>query len=252
MPLLKRGTPVISESIAYLAPCASLIGTVHVAAGSSIFYGAILRADACNMGAGRSKEEFETWKNLSKKQRLKQDSDVDDTAGGGGIFIGENTNIQDGCIVTSRDDHTNVGKGVTVGHCAQIHSAIVEDHCLIGMGAILCSGSRVESLSFVAAGAVIGRNVVVGSGELWVGNPGRKLRDLTVKEKDHLYFQADEYVKLATSQSGVMDLGGNIQLPANADADADANADANANADVSTPIEESGNSSASSKDKNQQ
>jgi len=240
MPMLKRGTPVISDNIAYLAPCATLIGTVHVGANSSIFYGAVLRADACNMGAGRSQAEFDNWKALSQKQRLKQDSDVDDTAGGGGIFIGENTNIQDGCIVTSRDDHTKIGNGVTVGHCAQIHSAIVEDNCLIGMGAILNAGSRVESLSFVAAGAVIRRNEVVRSGELWVGNPARKLRDLTEKEKKQLHFQADEYVKLASSQSGVMDLGGNIQLPDSA------------NAGVSIAESDSESDAAPSKDKNQQ
>ena len=210
MPLLRRGTPVVSDDIAYLAPCASLIGTVHIGAGSSVFYGAVLRADDGNMACGRSKEEFDYWKAMSKEERLTQDKDIDDTAGGGGIFIGENTNIQDGCIISSRDDHTTIGNGVTVGHCAQIHSATVEDNSLIGMGAILTSGSRVESMAFVAAGAVIGKNEVVLSGELWIGNPARKLRNLTEKEKKHLSFQADEYVKLASSQSKVMNLGGNI------------------------------------------
>ena len=78
------------------------------------------------------------------------------------------------------------------------------------MGAILNPGSKVESLSFVAAGAVIGRGEVVKSGELWVGNPARKLRDLREDEKQRLYYQADEYVKLATSQNDAMELGGNI------------------------------------------
>lgn len=216
MPLLKRGTPKVSPEIAYLAPCASLIGTVHIGAKSSVFYGAILRADACNMGCGRSQEELERWKGLSKQDRLMEDSKetgdivvVDKSTGAvaGGIFIGENTNIQDGCIITSKADHTMIGNGVTVGHCAQIHSATVEDHALIGMGAILNPGSKVETLSFVAAGAVVGANQVVKSGELWVGNPARKLRELTHGEKQQLFYQAEEYIKVASAQSNVMQLG---------------------------------------------
>lgn len=222
MPLLKRGTPVVSDEIAYLAPCASLIGTVHVGKGSSIFYGAVLRADDCNMGCGRSSEELEEFKNKDKEKRFIEDRDTDDTAGGGGIFIGEGTNIQDGCVITSKKEHTKIGNGVTVGHLAQIHSATVEDNCLIGMGAILRPGSKVESLSFVAAGAVIGENEVVKSGELWIGNPARKLRDLSDKEKNHLYYQASEYVKLATSQNNAMDLGGNLRIGSESKADGEA------------------------------
>jgi len=210
MPLLKRGTPEVSDKVAYIAPCASLIGSVRVEEGSSIFYGSVLRADACNMGSGRTEEEFENWRALSKEQRKIQDADDADGPGGGGIFIGKGTNVQDGCIITSKLDHTSIGDGVTVGHCAQIHSATVEDNCLIGMGAILNPGSKVESLSFVAAGAVIGKGEVVKSGELWVGNPARKLRGLREEEKQRLFYQADEYVKLATSQNHAMELGGNV------------------------------------------
>lgn len=210
MPLLKRGAPVVSDDVAYIAPCASLIGTVHVGEGSSVFYGSVLRADLCNMGCGRSQEEFEQWRALSREQRGEKDADETDSPGGGGIFIGKGTNIQDGCVITSRVDHSVVGDGVTVGHSAQIHSAVVEDNCLIGMGAILNPGSKVESLSFIAAGAVVGKGEIVKSGELWVGNPARKLRDLTEKEKQQLHYQADEYVKLATSQNSAMELGGNV------------------------------------------
>ncbi len=192
MPLLRRGEPVIHENAAYIAPCSSLIGTVHIGEGSSVFYGSVLRADTCNMGCGRTKEEVEHWKSLSKEQRRIQDRDMDDSAGGGGIFIGNGSNIQDGCIITSRHDHTSIGNNVTVGHLAQIHSATVEDNCLIGMGAILNSGSKIETLSFVAAGAVVGKGEVIKSGELWVGNPAKKIRDLTQDEKNKLQYQAEE------------------------------------------------------------
>jgi carbonic anhydrase/acetyltransferase-like protein (isoleucine patch superfamily) len=210
MPLIKRGSPKIHNDVAFIAPCSSLIGSVYVGEGSSIWYKSVLRADKCNMGCGRSEEEYEEWKEMEKEDREVLDRGYDDSGGAGGIFIGNGTNIQDGCIVTSRDDHTRIGNNVTVGHSAQIHSATVGDNCLIGMGSVLNPGSKVESMSFVAAGAVVPRDHVVKSGELWVGNPARKVRDLTQKERNQLAFQATEYVKKATEQSGTMLLGGNI------------------------------------------
>lgn len=211
MPLLLRGSPKIHENVAFIAPCSSLIGTVQVGEGSSIWYGAVLRADKCNMGCGRSEVEFENWKELSKEDREFVDRGAHGAGSpSGGIFIGNGTNIQDACILTSAEDHTRIGDNVTVGHSAQIHSATVEDNCLIGMGSILNPGCKVETMSFIAAGAVIDRDVVVKSGELWVGNPAKKLRDLSEGEKKKLRFQADEYVKKAATQKGTMELGGNL------------------------------------------
>jgi hypothetical protein len=46
--------------------------------------------------------------------------------------------------------------------------------------------------------------------ELWVGNPARKLRDLSEKERAKLHYQSSEYVQVATSHRDVMLLGGNL------------------------------------------
>ena len=131
-------------------------------------------------------------------------------ANGGGIYIGEGTNIQDACIVTSYEGHTIIGKYVTVGHAAHIHSATVGDESLIGMGAMLRPGSVVESQSFVAAGAVVERGCIVKEGEIWGGNPARKLRDLTNEERGRLRLQAEKYIDVAKTHSHVMELGGNV------------------------------------------
>ena len=212
MSLLNRGSPKVDDNVAMIAPCSSLIGDVHIGENSSIWYGAILRADECHNGMGHSDEVEKAWRQMSKEQRKDDNWMIGskDSGSGGSIIIGKNTNIQDGCIVTARDDHTQIGDYVTVGHCAQIHSSTVEDCCLIGMGAILQPGSVVETKSFVAAGAVIGKGVTVKSGELWIGNPARKIRDLTQAEQDKLFYQADQYVSVARGQTHVMELGGNV------------------------------------------
>ena len=129
MPLIKRGRPIISPDAAFLAPCSTLIGSVHVGAGSSIFYKAILRADNCENAESFSDDykKSQTWK-LDPERESRQNTQVI----GGGIFIGENTNIQDGSIIDAVEGHTIIGNGVTVGHLGSIHCAIVHDHSLIG------------------------------------------------------------------------------------------------------------------------
>jgi carbonic anhydrase/acetyltransferase-like protein (isoleucine patch superfamily) len=239
-PLLTAGKPLISSSAAYIAPCSTLIGSVTVGPGASIWYGAVLRADA---GANVESFRYETYEEFvaakralaSKEEKgeeavVSQDSSqesqshleydlpddrFDERFGrhGGGIFIGADSNIQDGCILTARTNHCIVGQGVTVGHLAQIHSATVGDFSLIGMGSIVQEGAVIESEAFVAAGAVVRSGQVVREGELWVGNPARKIRDLTAEQREKLHYQSSEYVKVATGQQGVMELGGNLADP---------------------------------------
>lgn len=194
MPLLRRGKPRVSKDVAFLAPCSTLIGSVHVGAGSSIWYKAILRADNCENaesfntnGANEEYEKQEPWE-LDPERESRHNT----LAIGGGIFIGENTNIQDGCIIDAAKNHTRIGNGVTIGHMASIHSATVHDNCLIGMGALLQEGVVVKSESLIAAGANVLANTVVETGELWVGNPARKIRDLTIEERQRLHYQANE------------------------------------------------------------
>lgn len=193
MPLLRRGRPRVSKDVAFLAPCSTLIGSVHVGAGSSIWYKAILRADNCeNAESFRINGEYSPDQQLEWELDPDRESRQNSRATGGGIFIGENTNIQDGCIIDAVKDHTRIGNGVTVGHLASIHSATVHDHCLIGMGSLLQEGVVVKSESLIAAGANVAANTVVESGELWVGSPARKLRDLTPAERQKLHYQASE------------------------------------------------------------
>jgi len=58
----------------------------------------------------------------------------------------------------------------------------VEDHCLIGMGAILLNRSRVASRSLVGAGALVTENKTFDEGKMILGAPAKALRDLTAEE----------------------------------------------------------------------
>jgi carbonic anhydrase/acetyltransferase-like protein (isoleucine patch superfamily) len=127
------------------------------------------------------------------------------------IRIGARSNLQDQCVVhvTHAGPHgppggvpTVIGEDVTVGHGAIIHACSIGDASLIGMGAIVLDGARVERNGFVGAGAVVPPGKVVGSGELWLGNPARCVRRLSAAEIEQLYYSARHYVKLKDNYLG--------------------------------------------------
>lgn len=121
------------------------------------------------------------------------------------IRIGARTNVQDGTVIHVSHDGphaklggfaTVVGADVTIGHKAIVHACRIEDACLVGMGAILLDGVVVEQHGFVGAGALVPPGKVVGRGEMWLGNPARRARQLSDAEIEALYYSAAHYVRL--------------------------------------------------------
>jgi len=156
------------DADAFVAPSASVVGDVSVGAGSSVWYGAVLRGDVNS------------------------------------IRIGCNTNIQDGTVVHVAKHNvkgsllpTIVGDNVTVGHKAMLHACTIEDGALVGMGATIMDGAVVKSGSMVAAGSLVTSGTEVASGQLWGGSPAKLMRELTAEEKAFLNVSAEEYTALA-------------------------------------------------------
>lgn len=119
------------------------------------------------------------------------------------IVIGDRTNIQDGCIlhVTHEGPYgagraLKIGNDVTVGHGAILHACTIEDGCLIGMSVTVLDGAIVHSQVIVGAGSLVPPNKELESGYLYLGNPVRRSRALTDKEKSYLQYSAEHYVRL--------------------------------------------------------
>jgi carbonic anhydrase/acetyltransferase-like protein (isoleucine patch superfamily) len=125
------------------------------------------------------------------------------------IKIGRYTNIQDNSVVHVADDFsTTIGDFVTVGHRAIVHGCKIEDHCMIGMGAIVMDGAIVGRGSIVGAGCVVKENAVIPPFSLVVGIPGKIIRTLP-EDTDKLHAQAVKYKTLWSERYGVMpDCGG--------------------------------------------
>src|SRR5688500_9090783 len=119
------------------------------------------------------------------------------------VTIGDDTNVQDGCIVHVDDGvPCQIGKRVGIGHRAIIHGAIVEDDVLIAMGAVLLNGVRVGSGSIIGAGAVVREGFVVPPNSLVLGVPGRIVRETTMAERGRIARTVESYIQLQEKYRG--------------------------------------------------
>ncbi len=144
----------------FIADDAVVIGDVEIGDDSSVWFGAIIRADVNY------------------------------------IRIGEATSIQDGTVihVTRKTNPTVVGSFVTVGHSVKLHGCTIKDTCLIGIGAIILDGAVINENSIVAAGALVPPNKVFPPRSLIMGFPAKVVRSLTDEEVKALKEHALRYV----------------------------------------------------------
>jgi carbonic anhydrase/acetyltransferase-like protein (isoleucine patch superfamily) len=113
------------------------------------------------------------------------------------IVIGDDTNIQDGSVLHGELGMYPVliGDRVTVGHMACLHGCVVEDDCLIGIGAIVLNGARIGKGSVVAAGALVPEGMEVPPGSMVMGTPAKVRREVTPEEKARFAENAQRYLR---------------------------------------------------------
>jgi len=116
----------------------------------------------------------------------------------GAIEIGNETAIEEGAIIHAPpDDLCSIGQGVIIGHGAIIHAKRIGDFAGIGMGAILSIRSEVSGGSTVAEGCVVKREQKIPESIIVAGNPARKIREMSQKERDFWDWSRRLYVDLA-------------------------------------------------------
>jgi carbonic anhydrase/acetyltransferase-like protein (isoleucine patch superfamily) len=112
------------------------------------------------------------------------------------IRVGAHSNVQD-CSVLHGMRHTHrveVGDWVTIGHNATVHGCLIEDACLIGMGATILNNARIGEGSIIAAGALVPENTVVPANTLWAGVPAKERRRLDSQDREAILQYARNYV----------------------------------------------------------
>ena len=158
-----EGRAPVVASDAFIAPNAILVGDIEIGAQASVWYGCILRGD------------------VNK------------------IAVGARSNLQDGTIVHGSPGigATVIGANVLVGHGALIHGCELRDHSFVGMRAVILNKSVVETGALVAAGALVTEGTRIPAGEIWGGNPARKIGLLRDKAAQAMRAAVESYVDLA-------------------------------------------------------
>jgi carbonic anhydrase/acetyltransferase-like protein (isoleucine patch superfamily) len=163
MAIFKIGThtPDVDAS-AYITDSASVIGNVHLAANTSIWFGAALRGD----------NEL--------------------------ISIGEGSNVQECAVLhTDMGYPLVVGKNVTIGHQAMLHGCTVGDGSLIGIQAVVLDGAVIGKNCLVAAGALVTSGKEFPDNSLIMGSPAKAVRELTQEQINDIQRGVTTYIERA-------------------------------------------------------
>ena len=135
-----------------------VIGDVRIGPQSSVWPGAVLRADF------------------------------------GQIIIGERTSVQDGTVLhTTEQWPTVIGSDCVVGHNAHLEGCTVEDRCLVGSGSVVLNRAVVRSGSVVGASALVTEGLEVPSGHLALGVPATMRAMDPERQAEWIEFAVREY-----------------------------------------------------------
>lgn len=157
---LQGHTPILHGKRHFIAPSASVIGSVIMHDNVSIWFSAVVRGD------------------------------------NEPIRIGDSTNVQDGAVLhTDPGAPLTIGNSVTIGHVAMVHGCTIGDNCLIGIHSVILNHVVIGNNCLIGANTLITEGSVIPDNSLVVGTPGKVLRTLTVDEITALHTNAMNYVE---------------------------------------------------------
>lgn len=155
-------TPIKKGKDVFIAPNATVIGQVTLGDEVSVWYGAVLRADA----------------------------DV--------IEIGSRTNIQDNAVVhCDPGAPAIIGEDCIIGHLALVHGAQLGNHVLVGMNSTLLNNAKVGDYCIIGANALVTAGTVIPPYSLVMGSPAKVVKQLTSEQIEKIKQNAEVYVDLS-------------------------------------------------------
>jgi len=151
---------IVAKGEHWIAPDAIVIGSVVLEPNASVWFGCIVRAD-------------------------------NDT-----ITIGENSQLQDGCVLHVDPGFPIViGKNVSVGHMAMLHGCTIGEGSLIGIKSVILNGAKIGRNCLIGASSLIAEGKEIPDGSLVIGSPGRVVRQLSEDEIRRINSASEHYVQ---------------------------------------------------------
>lgn len=144
----------------WVAPNATLIGSVELGDNVSVWFNAVIRAD----------------------------NDV--------IRLGDNTNIQDSAVLhVDEGTPMTLGAGVTVGHHVMLHGCTIGDNSLIGINAVVLNRAKIGRNCIIGANALVPEGMEVPDNSLVLGSPGKVVREISDRHAGMLRQGWEHYVE---------------------------------------------------------
>ena len=157
---LQGHTPTLHGKRHFIAPSASVIGSVILHDNVSIWFSAVVRGD------------------------------------NEPIRIGAHSNIQDGAVLhTDPGAPLTIGNHVTIGHLAMVHGCTIGDNCLIGINSVILNHANIGNNCLIGANALITEGMIIPDNSLVIGTPGKVLRSLRAEEIEAIQANAAHYVE---------------------------------------------------------
>ena len=145
---------------AFVSEFAYVVGDVEIGEGSSVWPGAVIRADT------------------------------------GGITIGRHTCVQDNSVVHG-DADVVIGDNVVIGHRVLCHAKMVGDRVLIGNGAKVNDGVEIGDDSLLASGTMVVDNMSIPARSIVMGMPGKIRGAVQERHLELIKYYGDQYVDKA-------------------------------------------------------
>ena len=138
-------TPKIAES-AFVSEAAYVIGDVEIGEGSSVWPGAVIRADFAR------------------------------------IRIGQNNLIEDNCVLHTGIP-MEIGDNNTIGHGVVIHGLKIGNNNLIGMNATVLDNVEIGNHCIIGAGCLVSQGMKIPDNSFVVGVPAEIKRQISPERR---------------------------------------------------------------------
>jgi carbonic anhydrase/acetyltransferase-like protein (isoleucine patch superfamily) len=149
------------DPTAFVSEGAYLVGDIKIGKNSSVWPGAVLRADRFR------------------------------------IQIGSNCSIQENCVIHAGIADVVIGNNVIVGHGCVIHCSRIGDNVLIGMNTTLGIFAEIGDNCMIGAHSMVKDKFRIPSRSVVVGVPARIKRRVNRKEMERIISGANFYTDLA-------------------------------------------------------